>query len=64
MFVRITDNEIPSVDSLKKIYDEIRMRDAEEYPKAYIDYGVFRIEFSRASLKKGHVETDARIFLR
>ena len=64
MFKRIIDNKIPSCKSLREVYNEIRMRDAEEYPKAYIELGDMVIEFSRASLRKGWIDTDARIFFR
>ena len=30
-------SELPTTDNLRKIYDYIRMLDAESYPKAYID---------------------------
>ena len=39
------------------------MLDAEGYPKAYLDMGHFRLEFSRASLKTGeNIIADVRIF--
>lgn len=42
------DNEIPLGMSLKKIYDQVRMLDHEDYPSAYINYGDVRLEFSNA----------------
>ena len=63
MLKRITNNKI-TVRTLENFYDEIRMRDEEGHPKAYIDYGNFRIEFKRAALRNGYIEADARIFQR
>ncbi|MAE21965.1 MAG: methionyl-tRNA formyltransferase [Pseudomonas sp.] len=47
---------IPELDSIDKLYDYIRMLDAESYPKAYIKHGNFNIEFSDASIKNGKLE--------
>jgi methionyl-tRNA formyltransferase len=44
---------------LKKIYDHIRMLDAPEYPKAFIDIEGTRIEFSNAELKDDSVRAMA-----
>ena len=53
LFKRRTPEEsnLKVCKSIKKIYDYIRMLDADGYPKAYIEFGDFRLEFSRASLK-------------
>lgn len=37
--------------SMGKLYDFIRMLDAQGYPKAYIDVGKYKIEFSEVNLK-------------
>lgn len=58
------EGNIADVDNLEKIYDYIRMLDAEGYPKAFIEVGKFRLEFERASLKEGEVHADVRIKLR
>ena len=42
-------------DYLNKVYDYIRMLDAEGYPKAFLNFGNFRLEFLRASLKNGYI---------
>ncbi len=39
---------IPNNISLNKIYDFIRMLDADTYPKSYINYGNFRITFDNS----------------
>lgn len=51
----------PEVSNLKKLYDFIRMLDAEGYPKAFLETDHFRFEFSRASLKKDGIIADVRI---
>ena len=48
-------------DNLGDVFDWIRMLDAEGYPKAFIQYGNLRLEFSRASLKNGKVIADVEI---
>ncbi|NLD97931.1 MAG: methionyl-tRNA formyltransferase [Synergistaceae bacterium] len=47
--------------SLDDIFDLIRMLDAEGYPKAYLDYGPFRLAFGRAQRKYGKVIADVEI---
>jgi len=53
LFARRTpeQSEIPPGSSLSSLYDHIRMLDAEGYPRAYLDHGAVRIEFSDALLK-------------
>jgi len=58
------EGRIPAVPDLKKVFDWIRMLDAEGYPKAFIETENLRLEFSRASLKDGHIVADAKIMLR
>lgn len=55
------DGNISELQELEKIYDYIRMLDAEGYPKAFLETEHFRFEFSRASLKKNELITDVRI---
>lgn len=54
-------SNIEALSSIEKIYDYIRMLDAESYPKAYIETEHFRFEFSRASQKKDCLIADVRI---
>jgi methionyl-tRNA formyltransferase len=54
-------SEITPEFDLEKIYDYIRMLDAEGYPKAFIRFGNYRLEFSRASLKSGKIVADVEI---
>lgn len=63
-FTRLTTkhNEIPSNNvTLDTIFDYIRMTDAETYPKAWLKIGKIKIEFSRAALRLGRVDCDAKI---
>lgn len=46
---------------LTEMFDHLRMLDASEYPKAFIEYGGFRYEFSRPALRTGAIEADVRI---
>lgn len=54
-------NEVKPEFELQKIYNYIRMLDAEGYPKAYIRFGKYRLELSRASLKSGKIVADVEI---
>lgn len=47
--------------TLLQVFDQIRMLDAEGYPKAFIEIEGIRLEFSRASLYSDHVKTDVTI---
>lgn len=48
-------------DSLQNVFDHIRMLDAEGYPRAYVEFGNLRLEFSRPALKADGIIADARI---
>lgn len=41
-------SQLPLKGKLSEIYDHIRMLDAKTYPKAFLDYGEFRLEFEQA----------------
>lgn len=43
------DGNISNLAEIEKVYDYIRMLDADTYPKAYLETDKFRFEFSRAS---------------
>lgn len=58
---KAADGDIKNLATLDKIYDYIRMLDADGYPKAFLDMGDFRLEFSRASLKDGKIIADVAI---
>lgn len=44
-------SDIKEVLTIRKLYDQIRMLDAEGYPRAFLETKHFRFEFDRASLK-------------
>lgn len=50
-FIRRTPKQsvVPIKCSENELLDHIRMLDAETYPKAYLDYGEYRLEFDRAT---------------
>jgi methionyl-tRNA formyltransferase len=55
------ESRIPDVRDLNKVFDWIRMLDAEGYPMAYLETENLRLEFSKANLKSGHILADVRI---
>lgn len=62
-FARRTKEQsnIASLAGLDKIYDYIRMLDAEGYPKAFLEFGEYRLEFSRASFKSDKIIAEVEI---
>lgn len=54
-------SNISNLESLEKVFDYIRMLDADGYPHAYIDVGKLHFEFERASLKDGFIKADVKI---
>ena len=54
-------SQISRISSSSKLYDFIRMLDAEGYPKAFIENGAFRYEFSNAKRFNGHVTAQVTI---
>lgn len=54
-------SKIPDTKSLTKVFDHIRMLDAEGYPPAFLETDHLRLEFSRASIKSGHILADVRV---
>ena len=55
------ESEIPGLESLEALYDFIRMLDAEGYPKAFLNYKGFKIEFSKAAFYDGELFLEAKI---
>jgi len=55
------ESEIPKLDSMKALYDFVRMLDAEGYPKAFLIYKGFRYEFRKAALYNGRIMADVTI---
>ncbi|MBI2748495.1 methionyl-tRNA formyltransferase [Acidovorax sp. HMWF018] len=49
---------LQSMSSLTDLHDFIRMLDADGYPHAFLDVGVFRLRFRRSSLSPNSVKAD------
>lgn len=56
------DSNIANLTTIEKVFDYIRMLDADGYPKAYIENGHFKFEFERAALKDGYIQADVKIY--
>jgi methionyl-tRNA formyltransferase len=55
------ESEIGSPASLEEFHNFIRMLDAEGYPRAFLNHGEFRLEFSRSSLREEHILANVKI---
>ena len=55
------DSEITSDMELDTIYDYIRMLDAEGYPRAYLEFGGYRLAFEDADLAEDGQTLSARV---
>jgi len=56
------ESEIPAdLPSLEAAYDFLRMLDAGSYPRAFLRYGLFRIEFGRVGYYDGRLVADVTI---
>lgn len=49
------DGNIAHLSSLEQVHDFIRMLDADRYPRAYLETEHMVLEFSRSSLRNGHI---------
>ncbi|MBD5452376.1 MAG: methionyl-tRNA formyltransferase [Lachnospiraceae bacterium] len=49
---------------LDKIYDYIRMLDAEGYPRAYMEFGGYKLEFEQAQASADGQELSARVIFK
>ena len=58
------DGQITSDMNLGQIYDYIRMLDAEGYPRAFMEFGDYRLEFEQADFSKDENELSARVVFR
>lgn len=56
--------DISALGNIEKVFDYIRMLDADGYPPAFLEKGKLRLEFGRASLKDGFIKADVTISLR
>jgi len=57
-------SKIENLKSLPKLYDFIRMLDAPNYPKAFLEEGAFRFEFNNAVIKEGTIYASVQIRLK
>ena len=55
------DSDISNLDDLNKIFDCIRMLDAEGYPKAFLEKNNLQIEFQSAIKKDNEIIVKAKI---
>lgn len=55
------ESEILRNFDINQIYNYIRMLDGEGYPKAFIKFGKYKLQFSRASLKNNKIIADVEI---
>ncbi|MEL7633358.1 formyltransferase family protein [Sporomusa sphaeroides] len=58
------DGNIGNLQELQKIFDYIRMLDADSYPRAFLNTKNLHLEFERATLKNGYINADVKIALR
>lgn len=56
------DNKLPvDNEDLNHLYDFIRMLDDDEYPKPYLDIGIYRLFFDSAEIKNSELRSNVRI---
>lgn len=55
------ESVLPKNGSIEKIYDHIRMLDAETYPLAFINHGNLKVYFSKAKIKNNMITVKAKI---
>lgn len=48
-------SELPNSVKLEQLYDHIRMLDADTYPKAFLNFGNFKLEFNQAQMDNDHI---------
>jgi methionyl-tRNA formyltransferase len=58
------DGNIGDLMQLEKVYDFIRMLDADGYPSAFIETEHLKFEFTRAIFNKNSVEANVKITMR
>ena len=54
-------SQLPKVGTELNLYDHIRMLDADSYPKAFIEYGNFVLEFEQANINDGVLQARVSI---
>lgn len=63
LFKRLTyeENELKSQYSLNELFDRIRMVDGLDYPRAYIKFGKYKLEFTEAHLRSNQLFATIKI---
>ena len=56
------ESKIPECKNIQQFHDFIRMLDAKDYPRAFIKYGKYIIEFSKAEFKKNKIKANVEIW--
>jgi len=56
-----SNNELLGNFSINELYDRIRMVDGLDYPRAFINYGNYKIEFSEAYINGSHLKASVKI---
>jgi methionyl-tRNA formyltransferase len=59
--IKPVESSLLNKKNLFDIYDQIRMVDNEEYPRAFIKIGNYKIEFKEAQLKKNQIQAKVEI---
>ena len=57
-------SDMQDLASLDKVFDWIRMLDADGYPNAFLETTHLRLSFRRAALHDGYIEADVKISLK
>ena len=55
------ESDISKINGLKEIYDYIRMLDADEYPRPFIEKDGKRFEFWNAEIKDNYIKANVKI---
>ena len=55
-------SSIKDINTIKELYDHIRMLDCDGYPKAFLEFKNFKIEFENAQINDKKIKADVRIF--
>lgn len=59
---KAADSRLPlGAEFVQELHDFIRMLDADGYPRAFIEYGRFRLEFARSTLYDDRIEANVVI---
>ena len=56
-----SQSNIKNLNNIEEIYDNIRMLDAEGYPKAFLELNDFKLELYNAHLENGEINASVRI---